>query len=159
MAHFMPLGEHKLQTVKPGADLEPEVGMANVRRILVVDDEPSIGKALKMGLSSNEVEVDVAESGSTGVELGTRQHYDVLIADLCLPDIDGLEVIEKIRSCWPEIVSIIITGNPSRLTSMEATNQGIKGYLEKPLDMKSLRNAIKRGLEERELERLESLKG
>ena len=132
--------------------------MTSVRRILVVDDEPSIGKALKMGLSSSEVKVDVAESGSTGVELGTQKHYDVLIADLCLPDIDGLEVIEKIKSCCPEIVCIIITGNPSRETSMEATSQGGSCYLEKPLDMKSLKNAIERGLEERELERLAPLK-
>jgi DNA-binding NtrC family response regulator len=132
--------------------------MANVRRILVVDDEPSIGKALKMGLSSSEVEVDVAESGSTGVEFGTQQHYDVLIADLCLPDIDGLEVIAKIKCCCPEIVSIIITGNPSRESSMEATSQGVNCYLEKPLDMKSLKNAIELGLEQREQVRLESLK-
>ena len=132
--------------------------MANLRRILVVDDEPSIGKALKMGLSSSEVEVDVAESGSMGVELGTRQHYDVLIADLCLPDIDGLEVIARIRSCCPEIVSIIMTGNPSRETSIEATSQGVCGYLEKPLYMKSLKNAIELGLEERQLVRMERLK-
>ena len=132
--------------------------MVNVRRILVVEDEPSIGKALKMGLSSSEVEVDVAESGNTGVELGTRQHYDVLIADLCLPDIDGLDVIAKIKCCCPEIISIIITGNPSSETSMEATSQGVNGYLEKPLDMKSLKNAIELGLEQRELVRLESMK-
>lgn len=152
MAQFMPL---ELE-IRP--DLEPELKMVNVRRILVVDDEPSIGKALKMGLSSSEVEVDVAESGNTGVELGTRQHYDVLIADLYLPDIDGLEVIAKIKCCCPEIVSIIITGNPSRETSMEATSQGVKCYLVKPLDMKSLRNAIELGLKERELVRMRSLK-
>ena len=131
--------------------------MTNVLRILVVDDEPSIGKALKMGLSSSEMEVDVAESGSRGVELGTRQHYDVLIADLCLPDIDGLEMIKKIKSCCPEIVSIIITGNPSSETSVEATSQGVSCYLEKPLDMNSLKNAIKRGLERREQRQKQSI--
>ena len=139
-------------------DLEPELKMVNVRRILVVDDEPSIGKALKMGLSSSEVEVDVAESGNMGVELGTRQHYDVLIADFYLPDIDGLEVIAKIKCCCPEIVAIIITGTPSRETSMEATSQGVNCYLVKPLDMKSLRNAIELGLKERELVRMTALK-
>ena len=131
--------------------------MTNVLRILVVDDEPSIGKALKMGLSSSEMEVDVAESGSTAVEFGTRQHYDVLIADLCLPDIGGLEMIEKIKSCCPEIVSIIITGNPSRETSVEATKQGVSYYLEKPLDMNSLKNAVKRGLERREQRQKQSI--
>jgi DNA-binding NtrC family response regulator len=132
--------------------------MTSVRRILVVDDEPSIGKALTLGLSTKELEVDVAENGRIGVRLGSRKHYDVLIADLCLPDIDGLEVIRRIKSHSPEIVSIVITGNPDRESSMEATSQGLNVYLEKPLDLKSLKNAIKRGLEERELERLEPLK-
>jgi DNA-binding NtrC family response regulator len=132
--------------------------MTSVRRILVVDDEPSIGKALTLGLSTKELEVDVAENGRIGVRLGSRKHYDVLIADLCLPDIDGLEVIRRIKSHSPEIVSIVITGNPERESSMEATSQGVNVYLEKPLDLKSLKNAIERGLEERELERLEPLK-
>jgi DNA-binding NtrC family response regulator len=129
--------------------------MTSVRRILVVDDEPSIGRALTLGLSSKELEVDVAENGRIGVRLGSRKQYDVLIADLCLPDIDGLEVIQRIKSHSPEIVSIIITGNPSRETSMEVTSQGVSGYLEKPLDMKSLKTAIRLGLEERALKRKE----
>ena len=123
--------------------------MTNVRSILVVDDEPSIGKALTLGLSSKELDVDVAENGRIGVRLGSRKQYDILIADLCLPDIDGLEVIRRIKSHSPQIVSIIITGNPSRATSMEATSQGVGGYLEKPLDMKSIKNAIEFGLERR----------
>jgi len=130
--------------------------MTSVQRILVVDDEPSIGRALTLGLSSEELEVDVAENGRIGVRLGSRKNYDVLIADLCLPDIDGLEVIRRITSHSPEIVSIIITGSPSRKTSMEATSQGVSGYLQKPLDMKSVKNAIKRGLEERALKRKEA---
>jgi DNA-binding NtrC family response regulator len=129
--------------------------VSSVRRILLVDDEPSIGRALTLGLSSKELEVDVAENGRIGVRLGSRKQYDVLIADLCLPDIDGLEVIQRIKSHSPEIVSIIITGNPSRETSMEATSQGVSGYLEKPLDMKSLKTAIRLGLEERALKRKE----
>jgi DNA-binding response OmpR family regulator len=129
--------------------------VSSVRRILLVDDEPSIGRALTLGLSSKELEVDVAENGRIGVRLGSRKQYDVLIADLCLPDIDGLEVIRRIKSHSPEIVSIIITGNPSRETSMEVTSQGVSGYLEKPLDMKSLKTAIRLGLEERALKRKE----
>jgi DNA-binding NtrC family response regulator len=125
--------------------------------MLVVDDEPSIGKALTLGLSSKELEVDVAENGRIGVRLGSWKQYDVLIADLCLPDIDGLEVIRRIKSHSPEIVSIVITGNPSRETSMEATSQGVCGYLEKPLDMKSIKNAIERGLERREQRQKQSI--
>ena len=87
----------------------------SMKRILIIDDEPSICKALMLGLSSGECEVDVAMDGRSGVELGAQRHYDVLIADLYLPDIDGLEVIEKIKTHSPSIVSIIITGNPSKI--------------------------------------------
>jgi DNA-binding response OmpR family regulator len=55
-------------------------------RILVVDDEQSILKALSMGLSSEDFEVDVAADGAGGILLGTQKEYDILIADLCLPD-------------------------------------------------------------------------
>lgn len=130
----------------------------SMRRILVVDDEPSIGKALTLGLSSEEIKVEVAENGNTGVQLGTRKHYDVLIADLCLPDLDGLEVIQRVRAHSPDIVSIIITGNPGRGTGSKALSQEMGLYLEKPLEMKTVKDAIRRGLEERELKRLKPLK-
>jgi DNA-binding NtrC family response regulator len=121
-----------------------------MRRILVVDDEASIRKALQMGLSSKEVEVDVADDGKTGVELGSRGHYDVVIADLCLPDLDGLEVIQRIRKHSPEVVSIIISGDPRRDNFLEAKRHEITVFLEKPLDLRSVKDAVERGLQERE---------
>jgi DNA-binding NtrC family response regulator len=122
-----------------------------MQKILVVDDEPSIGKALKMGLSSNEITVDVAESGQKGVELGIANPYDVLIVDLCLTDIGGLEVIEKIQGFSPAIVSIVITGNPGKKSLEKAGEQKVAAYLEKPLDMKTVKDAVRRGLEGRAL--------
>ncbi len=121
-----------------------------MRRILVVDDEPSIRKALQMGLSSKEVEVDVADDGKTGVELGSRGHYDVVIADLCLPDLDGLEVVQRIRKQSPEVVSIIISGDPRRDNFAKAKRHEITVFLEKPLDLRSVKDAVARGLQERE---------
>lgn len=124
-----------------------------MQKILVVDDEASIGKALKMGLSSSETIVDVAESGSMGVELGIADRYDVLIADLCLPDIDGLEVIKKVKAFSPDIVSVIMTGNPSTKSLEKATEQKVAAYLEKPLDMKMVKDAVRLGLEKKSSEK------
>ena len=121
-----------------------------MKRILVVDDEPSIRRALVLGLTSKEFEVDAAEDGRQGVRLGARKPYDVLIVDLCLPDIDGLEVIRKIGTHSPESVSIVITGNPRKENHIEATKKGVSAYLEKPLDLKSVEQAILHGLEQRE---------
>jgi DNA-binding NtrC family response regulator len=134
--------------------LAPMFGRWVMKRILVVDDEPSIRQALILGLTSQEFEVDGAEDGKRGVGLGTRKHYDVLIVDLSLPDTDGLEVIQKIKTHSPAAVSIVITGNPRRGISMEADSQGVSAYLEKPLDLQSVKSAIKRGLEQHELKRI-----
>ena len=122
-------------------------------RILVVDDEQSILKALSMGLSSEDFEVDVAADGTSGIRLGSRQDYDILIADLCLPDMDGLEVIRNIKRTSPEIIPIIITGRGSKESSIEAVRLHVSDYLEKPIDLASVRNSIKRGLEERAINR------
>ena len=71
--------------------------MSVMQRILVVDDEASIRKALHAGLASDNFEVDLASNGMNGIQLGQKQAYDILIADLSLPDINGLEVIKKIK--------------------------------------------------------------
>ncbi len=117
-------------------------------RILTVDDDPSILKALKLGLGSKDMEVDVAENGTGVITLGALKQYDVLIADLCLPDMNGLELIEQVKRRSPEIVSIIITGNPVDEGLMKAISRQAGEYLEKPLDMKQVKGAIGRGLKD-----------
>ena len=119
-------------------------------RILVIDDEQSIRKALAMGLSSEDFEVDVAADGTNGILLGTQTEYDILIADLCLPDMDGLEVIRNIKRTSPEIIPIIITGRGSKESSIDAVRLHVSDYIEKPISLDSVKNSIKRGLEERE---------
>jgi DNA-binding NtrC family response regulator len=122
------------------------VGMT---RILVVDDDRSICKALQLGLSSGMVEVDVADNGKSAVDLGTGNRYDVIIADMILPEVDGLEVIERIRTHSPDIVSIVITGSPDRSTLTQSISQGVNAYLEKPVSIKTIKEAVGRGLREK----------
>ena len=117
-------------------------------RILTVDDDPSILKALKLGLGSKDMEVDVAENGADGITLGTLKQYDVLIADLVLPDMNGLVLVEQVKRRSPEIVSIVITGNPVDEELRKAIGHQAAGYLEKPLDMKQVKGAIGRGLKD-----------
>ena len=119
-------------------------------RILTVDDDPSILKALKLGLGSKDMEVDVAENGAGAITLGALKQYDVLIADLCLPDMNGLELIEQVKRRSPKIVSIVITGNPVDEGLRRAIGHQADGYLEKPLDMKQVKGAIGRGLKDRQ---------
>jgi len=124
-----------------------------MERILVIDDETSICKALKIGLASDNFEIDLASDGQSGIQLGQKQAYDILIADLSLPDINGFEVIKKIKFTSPEIIPIIITGNGSMQSSLEALRLEVSDYLEKPLSLASVKDAIARGLIRREMMR------
>lgn len=112
-------------------------------RILVVDDEPSIGKALSLGLSAEGVVVDTATEGQKAVCLGTYDRYDVLIVDLCLPDLDGIEVIKQIKKFSPNAISILITAHRKEHINKDSW-RWIDEYLEKPLQLKDLKQAISR---------------
>jgi len=121
-----------------------------MERILVIDDEDSICKALKIGLACDNFEIDMASDGLSGIQLGQKNAYDILIADLSLPDINGLEVIKKLKYSSPDIIPIVITGNGSLKSSLEAIRLEVSDYLEKPLSLASVKGAIARGLEKRE---------
>ncbi len=124
-----------------------------MNRILVVDDESSIRKALSMGLASEDIQVDVAADGSAGIRLGTEKSYDILIVDLCLPDMDGFDVIKQVKPTSPEIVPIMITGHGGMESSIQAIRLEVSDYLEKPLSLESVKNSITRALEKRDLKR------
>ncbi len=120
-----------------------------MERILVIDDEASIRKALQIGLASEDFEIDLASDGASGIQMGQHKSYDILIADLCLPDMTGLDVIKEIKSSSPAIIPIVITGKGSMQSSLEAIRLEVSDYLEKPLSLSSVKASIARGLERR----------
>jgi signal transduction histidine kinase len=123
--------------------------MGSLLRILIVDDDPSICKALALDLSRKGVWVETAGDGKTGIQLGSCNRYDILITDLMLQDINGFEVIRQIRRCLPEIVLIIITGNANVKDTVEALRLGVFDFLEKPFAMQTVRDTIARAIEKR----------
>ena len=126
-----------------------------MERILIVEDDSSIRKALTMGLATKKYKVDSAQDGFTGIHKATGNRYDILITDLCLPDYNGIEVIRKIKIYNPDIISIIITGRGSLKSSIKAIRLGVTDYLEKPVSLKEVENAIVQGLAKRALIREE----
>ncbi len=122
-----------------------------MERILVVDDEASIRKALQIGLASENFEIDLARDGNSGIQMGQQKAYDILIADLCLPDKTGLDVIKKIKAASPAVIPIVITGKGSMQSSLEAIRLEVSDYLEKPLSLASVKDSIARGLERRSI--------
>jgi two-component system, cell cycle sensor histidine kinase and response regulator CckA len=120
------------QALAPAASPKPVPGSVR-RRVLVVDDEASIRDLLEKTLTlNNEYDVDVAPDGRSAIERMRMNPYDLLIADLKMPGMDGLTVIREARRYKADLPVIIITGFSTESAAIEAANLGVAGYLTKP---------------------------
>lgn len=127
----------------------PERTSPNERpRILVVDDEASIRDLLAKTLALAEYDVEVAPDGRTALERMRVQPYDLLIADLKMPGIDGLSVIREAKRYKADLRVIIITGYSTESAAIEAVNLGVSGYLTKPFRVPQVLAAAAKALGE-----------
>jgi excisionase family DNA binding protein len=101
-------------------------------RVLVVDDEASIRDLLAKTLALAEYEVDVAPDGRSALDRMRMYPYDLLIADLKMPGMDGLSVIREAKRYKTDLPVIVITGFSTESSAIEAINLGVSGYLTKP---------------------------
>ncbi len=115
----------------PAAAAKPAAGTSRPR-VLVVDDEASIRDLLSKTLALAEYDVDVAPDGRSALERMRLYPYDLLIADLKMPGMDGLTVIREAKRYKADLPVIIITGFSTEASAIEAINLGVNGYLTKP---------------------------
>ncbi len=102
-------------------------------KVLVVDDEASIRELLSKTLAMAEYDVDTAPDATTALDrLGADSHYDLLIADLKMPGMDGLALIRQAKRLKASLPIIIITGFSTEASAIDAVNLGVVGYLTKP---------------------------
>ena len=101
-------------------------------RVLVVDDEASIRDLLSKTLALADYDVDTAGDASTALGRVRASEYDLLIADLRMPGMDGLTLIRQVKRLRAELPVIIITGFSTESSAIEAVNLGVAGYLRKP---------------------------
>lgn len=120
-------------------------------KILVVDDEKGLRIGVQRLLEMEGYEVDVAENGKEGIELGTKNDYDIAIIDLKMPDIEGIEVLINIKQKFPNTVCFIATAFASYDTAIEATKLGAQSYIPKPFTPEELITEIKNGYQKRQL--------
>jgi excisionase family DNA binding protein len=102
------------------------------RRVLVVDDEASIRDLLSKTLALAEYDVDTVGDGTSALDRMRAFAYDLLIADLKMPGMDGLTLIRQAKRIQADLPIIIITGFSSESSAIEAVNLGVAGYLTKP---------------------------
>jgi excisionase family DNA binding protein len=117
-------------------------------RVLVADDEASIRELLSKTLALAEYEVDTAPDGRAAIERLRLGRYDLLIADLKMPGLDGLSLIREAKRLRTDLPVIIITGFSTESSAIEAVNLGVAGYLTKPFRVPQVLAAAARALGE-----------
>jgi two-component system KDP operon response regulator KdpE len=108
-----------------------------VTAVLVIDDEPQILRALRINLRVRQYEVHTAGSAGEALELAAKHPPDLVILDLGLPDLDGVEVIHGLRG-WTEAPIIVLSGRADSTDKVEALDAGADDYVTKPFGMDEL---------------------
>ncbi len=106
-------------------------------RVLVVDDEPQILRALRINLRVRDYDVHVAATGAEALEVAGRYPPDLVILDLGLPDLDGVEVIQGLRG-WTKAPIIVLSGRADSVDKVEALDAGADDYITKPFGVEEL---------------------
>lgn len=120
--------------------------MAKKARILVVDDEPTVGKSIASAIAEKDLEVDYARSGRQALELDGQKEFQVVVTDLMMPGMDGMELLAELKKRRPESMVVMITGFPSVKTAVESVKLGAFDYITKPFTPAELRAVVRRAL-------------
>ena len=120
-------------------------------QILIIDDDSVIRLACEKTLKPVGYSVDAAEDGKTGLKKLNEKSYDLVLLDLMMPEISGVQVLEQIRAYDENIIVIIITGFATIESAVETLKKGVYDYIPKPFTPDELRNVVRKGLERREL--------
>jgi DNA-binding response OmpR family regulator len=120
------------------------------KNILVVDDDKSILRTFTRILQKSGYEIDVAETGREAVDKAENQHYDLVLVDIRLPDMDGTDLLAKLKKQLQNTVKIMITGFPSLETGVKALDEGADAYLVKPVKPQELLLLLEEKLRNRE---------
>jgi two-component system phosphate regulon sensor histidine kinase PhoR len=116
-------------------------------KILVIDDEKRIRDGCQTVLSSEGYEVASADNGKQGLQMIGREHYDIILLDLMMPELSGLDILPKIKENHPDTVVIVITGYATVEYSIEAMKAGAFDFISKPFDPKKLKVVVSKAIE------------
>ncbi|UCD58557.1 MAG: response regulator [Candidatus Hydrogenedentota bacterium] len=122
-------------------------------KILVIDDEKRMCDSIKVLLSNIGYEVDTAENGRTGIERLKSRHYDLVITDLMMPELDGFAVMKYIKENCQSTLVIVITGYASVESAVRAIRSGAYDYILKPFDFEIIKISVERAWDKLKLEK------
>ncbi len=120
--------------------------MGERARILVIDDDESVRTVLATVLEESGYTVETAASGKEGIEKTNTGFFNLALIDMRLPDMEGTQVLARVKDMTPKMRKIIITGYPSVQNAVEALNKGAHAYIMKPFDMEKVLKTIEEQL-------------
>ena len=129
-------------------------------RILVVDDDKGVREALAEFLGSLDYLVETAEDGQDALNKYRKGDFEVILADVIMPNVDGMELLRRIRDVSDDVIFLMITGHPSIGTAVESIKRGADDYITKPFHLDDVKIRITKAIEERTLKgRLKTAQG
>jgi two-component system response regulator AtoC len=123
----------------------------NLSQILVIDDEPSNREAISLLLTSAGYQVQTAESGEDALQILQKNPFEVILTDLFLPGVSGIDILKKVKEDAPFTSVILITGKASAETAVEAMKEGAFDYITKPVHLEKLKVVISKAFEKSRL--------
>jgi signal transduction histidine kinase/DNA-binding response OmpR family regulator len=150
-------------TTPPGARADMQAGPAPesaaledaaAARILIVDDEPTVAAVLHELLASQGYQVSVCRSGEAAVEEVPGFLPDLVLTDINLPGISGLEVLRFAKGLDPEVIVVLVTGQATTSNAIAAVREGAYDYVTKPFDLNDVLQIVERGVATRRLQRM-----
>ncbi len=129
-------------------------------RALVVDDDPGVLGVLAGYMKAFDFEVETTENPRVAIELCRRNRFDIILSDLMMPQMSGLEFLQEVRKIDHEAAFMIITGYPSIESAVEAIRRGAQDYVTKPFRIEEVKVKVERALLEKSLKtRIRHLQG
>lgn len=122
-------------------------------RILIVDDDENIRTMLSMILEDENYIVESVDTAQKAIEKTDKKFYNVALIDVRLPDMEGIELLTRMKPTTPRTRKIIITGYPTLHNAIEAVNRGADAYIMKPFNMEKVLKTIKEQLKKQDEER------
>jgi DNA-binding NtrC family response regulator len=120
--------------------------MEKPARILIIDDDENIGKVFQTILEDEGYITEVVDTAQKGIQKSETAFFNLALIDMRLPDMEGTELLTKLRETVPKMRKIIVTGYPTLQNAMSAVNKGADGYIMKPFDVEKMLQIIKEQL-------------